>query len=141
MTSQTTSLPASNKRSLVPYVIEQSNPAAISEPWHSESDRVRLARASRQAALAVRGVRAMDAGSAGAFMTGADDGERLQGVTCIAAPEGGYEVSLRLVAGLGALHPLGQRVRAAVVRVASFAGIELADVTVHFADLTAEEPG
>jgi hypothetical protein len=82
----------------------------------------------------------MDAGSAGAFMTGAGDGERLQGVTCIAAPEGGYEVSLRLVAGLVALHPLGQRVRAAVVRVARFAGIDLARVSVHFADLTAEEP-
>ena len=74
-------------------------------------------------------------------MTGAGDGERLQGVTCIAAPDGGYEVSLRLVAGLVALHPLGERVRAAVVRVASFAGIELAGVTVHFVDLTAEEPG
>jgi hypothetical protein len=83
----------------------------------------------------------MDSGSAGTFMTAADDGERLQGVTCIAAPEDGYEVSLHLVAGLVALHPLGQRVRAAVVRVASFAGIELADVTVHFADVTAEEPG
>jgi hypothetical protein len=57
------------------------------------------------------------------------------------ARAGGYEVSLRLVAGLVALHPLGERVRAAVVRVARFAGIELADVTVHFADLSAEEPG
>ena len=140
MTGPTTSPPAFNNRSLVPHVIEQSDRAAIREAWHTESDRVRLARAARQAALAVRGVRAMDAGSAGSFMTGADDGERLQGVTCIAAPEGGYEVSLRLVAGLVALHPLGQRVRAAVVRVASFAGIELADVTVHFADLSVEEP-
>jgi hypothetical protein len=122
-------------------VIEQSDRAVISESWHTESERVRLARAARQAALTVRGVRAMDAGTTGTFMTGAGDGERLYGVTCIAAPEGGYEVSLRLVAGLVALHPLGERVRAAVVRVASFAGIELADVTVHFADLSAEEPG
>jgi len=112
----------------------------MGEPRHIESDRVRLARAARQAALAVRGVRAMDAGSAGTYVTGADDGERLDGVTCIAAPEGGYEVSLRLVADLVALHPLAQRVRAAVVRVAKFAGIELATVTVHFADLAPEEP-
>jgi hypothetical protein len=83
----------------------------------------------------------MDAGPGQTFMTGAGDGERLDGVTCIAAPEGGYEVSLRLVAGLVALRPLGERVQAAVVRVARFAGIELAGVRVHFADLTAEEPG
>ena len=74
-------------------------------------------------------------------MTGAGDGERLEGVTCIAAPEGGYEVSLCLVAGLVALYPLAERVRAAVVRVASFVGVELADVSVHFADLTTEESG
>jgi hypothetical protein len=121
-------------------VIEQSDRAAMGEPRHIESDRVRLARAARQAALAVRGVRAMDAGSAGTFLTGADDGERLDGVTCIAASKGGYEVSLRLVADLVALPPLAQRVRAAVVRVARFAGIELATVIVHFADLAAEEP-
>jgi hypothetical protein len=121
-------------------VIEQSaRPAA--EPWHAESDRVRLARAARQAALTVRGVRGVDAGPAGLFFTGAGDGERLDGVTCIAAPDGGYEVSLRLVAGLVALYPLGERVRAAVVRVASFAGISLADVSVHFADVSTEERG
>jgi hypothetical protein len=121
-------------------VIEQSSRPPGSEPWHVESERVRLARAARQAALAVRGVRAMDAGSAGAFVTGTVDGERLSGVTCIAVPDGGYEVSLCLVAGLVELHPLGQRVQAAVARVASFAGIPLAGVSVHFADLAADEP-
>jgi hypothetical protein len=60
-------------------------------------------------------------------------------VTCVAASHGGYEVSLRLIAGLVALHPLGERVQAAVVRVANCAAIELAGVSVHFADL-AEEP-
>ncbi len=44
-------------------------------------------------------------------MTGAGDGERLEGVTCIAAPEGGYEVSLCLIADLVALYPLAERVR------------------------------
>ena len=97
-----------------------------------------MARAARQAALTVRGVRGMDAGPARLFFTAAGDGERLEGVTCIAAPEGGYEVSLRLVAGLVALDPLSQRVQAAVIRVASFAGIELASVHVHFADLIEE---
>jgi hypothetical protein len=122
-------------------VIEQSERAAISAPWQTESERIRLARAARQAALTVRGVRAMDAGSGRTFVTGAGEGERLEGVTCIAAPGGGYEVSLRLIAGLVALYPLAERVRAAVVRVAAFAGIELASVSVHFVGLSAEEPG
>ncbi len=81
----------------------------------------------------------MDAGTAGMFVTGDGAGGRLEGVMCIAAPEGGYEVSVRLVAGLVSLHPLGERVRAAVVRAARLAGIELAGVSVHFADLAAEE--
>ncbi len=122
-------------------MIEPSDRVASRRPGHIESERVKLARAARQAALTVPGVRAMDAGPAGTFITGAGDGERLEGVMCIAAPDGGYEVSLCLVVGLVALHPLAERVRAAVVRVARFAGIALADVTVHFADLAAEEPG
>jgi hypothetical protein len=122
-------------------VIEHPSGPLVSQPWHVESERVRLARAARQAALTVRGVRAMDAGPAGTFLTGVGDGERMVGVTCIAAPEGTYEVSLSLVVGLVALEPLAQRIRAAVIRVASFAGIGLADVSIHFADLTAEDPG
>ena len=58
-------------------------------------------------------------------MTGADGGERLEGVSCIAAPGGGYDVSLRLVCDLVPLHPLGELVRAAVGRAAATAGIEL----------------
>jgi hypothetical protein len=122
-------------------VIEHSSRPTGSDPWPIESERVRLARAARQAALAVRGVRGMDAGPAGTFVTGAGDGERLVGVACIAAPAGAYEVSLSLVVGLVALEPLAQRVRAAIVRVASFAGIPLASVSIHFADVSAEEPG
>ena len=122
-------------------MIEHLSRPMVSGPWPVESDRVRLARAARQAALTVRGVRGMDAGPAGTFVTGAGDRERLDGVTCIAASEGGYEVSLSLIAGLVALEPLAERVRAAVGRVASFAGIELASVSVHFAGLAAEEPG
>jgi hypothetical protein len=121
-------------------VIEQLSRPAPGEPAPIESDRVRLARAARQAALAIPGVRGTDSGAAGTFMTGAGDGERLEGVTCVAAPQGGYEVSLRLIAGLVALHPLGERVQASVVRVANYAAIELAGVSVHFADLAAEEP-
>jgi hypothetical protein len=122
-------------------VIEPSTLPTRTAPWQPESERVRLARAARQAALTVRGVRGVDAGPVGLFFTGAGDGERLDGVTCIASRDGGYEVSLRLVAGLVSLYPLGERIRAAVVRVASFAGIPLSDVSVHFADISAEELG
>ena len=40
-------------------------------------------------------------------------------MSCVAAPAGGYDVSLRLICGLVALHPLGERIRAAVMRAAS----------------------
>ena len=69
------------------------------------------------------------------FVTGAGDGERLEGITCVAAAGGGYEVSLRLTAGLVALYPVGERVRGAVMRAAAIAGITAQSVSVHFADL------
>lgn len=119
-------------------MIEQSSGGALSDPALAESDRVALARTARRAALSVPGVRGTDAGPAGTFVTGAGDGERLEGIACAAAPEGGYEVSLRLTADLVALYPLGERVRAAVRGVANHAGIKLASVSVHFADLAVE---
>ena len=128
-------------------VIEQSSAgptvgySSFGGPPQVESERVRLARAARQAALLVGGVRGLDGGPGGLFMTAAGDGERLVGVTCIAAAEGGFEVSVRVVAGLVPLHGLGERVRAAVLRVARFAGIEVAGVRVHVAGLSVEEPG
>jgi hypothetical protein len=102
-----------------------------------ESERVRLARAARDAALRVPGVVGADAGPLGAFMTGAGDGERLEGVTCVAAPGDGYDVSLRLVCALVALQPLGERVRAAVGKAAASARIKLESVSVHVAELDA----
>jgi hypothetical protein len=100
-----------------------------------ESERIRLVLAARAAALLVPGVLGADAGPLGTFVTEASDGERLMGVVCVAAPGGGYDVSLRLVCGLVALHPLGDAVRAAVMRAARIDRIELGSVSVHFADL------
>jgi pimeloyl-ACP methyl ester carboxylesterase len=100
-----------------------------------ESERVRLARATRDAALRVPGVVGADAGALGGFMTAAGDGERLEGVTCVAAPGGGYDVSLRLVCDLVALQPLGERVRAAAGKAAAKAGITLGSVSVHVAEI------
>lgn len=100
-----------------------------------ESQRIRLARAARTAALLVAGVLGTDAGPSGAFVTQAPDGELLAGVSCVAAATGGYDVSLRLVAGLVALQPLGERVRVAVSTAARIARIELGSVSVHFAEV------
>ena len=70
-------------------------------------------------------------------MTETSAGERLEGVSCVAAPAGGYDVSLRLVCGLVALHPLAERIRAAVMRAAAIAEITVQSVSVHFAELVA----
>jgi hypothetical protein len=102
-----------------------------------ESERVHLARLARDAALRVAGVAGTDIGPLGAFVTGAGDGERVEGVICVAVKGGGYDVSLRLVCGLVPLHPLGERVRTAVNRAAAIAGVKLERVSVHFAELAA----
>ena len=61
-----------------------------------ESERVRLARVALTAALGVPGVQGADAGPGDVAVTGTALGARLEGVTCVAAPTGGYDVSLRL---------------------------------------------
>jgi hypothetical protein len=105
------------------------DPAAAGAPPPSE--RVRLARLTRRVALGVPGVVGTDAGPDGRWAT-PDGAERLEGVTCIAAPGGGYEVELRLVCGLVPLHALGAAVRGAVATAARSAQlpVERIDVTV-----------
>ncbi len=94
-----------------------------------ESPRVRLARLALDAARAVPGVADTDAGPTGLFFT-AGGGERLNGVTCAVAPEGGYDVSLRLVCELVPLPVLAERVRLAVLSVGAQAGIAVQSVNV-----------
>lgn len=104
-----------------------------------DSERVRLGRLARAAALGVPGVIRADPGPLGAFMTGAGGGERLEGVTCVVAASGGYEISLRLVCGLVPLLELGDGVRAAVGRAAAGAGLALDSVNVDVAGLCTPE--
>jgi hypothetical protein len=118
-------------------VVSTQQPAAPSPFTPIESDRVRLARTALAAALGVPGVVGVDSGADGAFVTETARGERLPGVTCVAAPGGGYDVSLRVIAGLVALHPLGDRVRTAVVRASAVAGVVVRAVSVHFAEIAA----
>jgi len=96
------------------------------------SERFRLARLARGAALGVPGALGTDVGPAGLFIT-ESGGERLEGVMCVATKSGGYDVSLRLVCALVPLLPLGERVRTAVESGAARAGIGLDSVSVHVA--------
>jgi len=101
------------------------------------SPRIALAALVRDVALTITGVAALDDGPAGRFMT-VGGGERIGGVRCVAAPEGGYDVSLRLVCELVPLRDVADRVRAAVTEAARTAELELATVTITIADVTEE---
>lgn len=90
-------------------------------------------------ALADEAVVALDAGVGGLFVT-AGGGYRVPGVRCLAAPEGGYDVALRLVCRLVPLPAVADRVRAAVTEAARTAELNLVTVTITIADLAAGEP-
>lgn len=100
------------------------------------SDRVRLAKAARDAALRVPGVVATDIGPMGLDVTAAG-GERLEGIICAAANDGGYDISVRLIAGLVSLPDLSEQIAAAIARAAARVGVPCSSVSIHFADLLA----
>ena len=96
-----------------------SSPAEVPA---SASVRLRLAVVARAAALAVRGVVGLASGRAGMRMT-ASAGLRVDGVVCVALPDGRYQVSVHLVAAMVALRPLADAVRARVERDVATAGL------------------
>ncbi len=98
------------------------------------SERVRLARLARDASLRVTGVAGADTGATGLWITTGDD-QRVDGVRCVAASEGGFDVSLRLSCELVPLLSLGEAVRTAVASAASAAGIAVGTVDVLIADV------
>ena len=110
--------------------------AGGSERLPPPSRRLALAQAALDAALGVPGVRGTDAGPFGVYMTAAA-GQRLPGIVCAATRDGGYEVSIRLVADMVELPALGKRVMSAVRRAARTTGVSLDEVSVHFADISA----
>jgi hypothetical protein len=112
----------------------------VNMPPVAGSERFRLARLARDAALRVPGVLGTDTGPMGLFVT-VDGGQRVEGVMCMATSGDGYEVSLRLVCALVPLLTLGELVRTAVRRTAALAGIELESVSVHVAALTGARGG
>lgn len=76
----------------------------------------------------------MDAGPMGLMVT-EGGGERLDGVTCVATRNGGYEVSLGVVCELVPLLAVGERIKTGVGRAAATAGIALESVSVHVAEI------
>jgi hypothetical protein len=104
------------------------------------SPRVRMAQLAQAVALGVPGVLSTDSGPARLFVT-ASDRQRVDGVRCVSAVDGGYEVSLRLCCELVPLPALGEAVRAAVARAARSAGITVAEINVCIADVAQRGPG
>ena len=102
------------------------------------SDRVRTAQIARETTLAMADVVDLDSGPGGRFAT-VGGGTRIAGVTSVVAPEGGYDVSLRLVCEMVALSPLTDRVRAAIHAAAVDAGLMVASVTILVVEIA--EPG
>ena len=99
-----------------------------------ESERFRLARLARDAALRTPGVAATDIGPTGTFITVAGS-DRVEGVICVATTNGGYEVTLRLVCQLVPLPQLGEQIKAAIATAAAIARIQVDSVGVHVAGL------
>ncbi len=107
--------------------------------------RVRLAELAVAAALSVKGVSAMAADPRGVHKTPAAGGE-LTGVGAAVTGDGRYELTLHLRAELVPLHPLAERVRESVRRMASKAALEdaLGPVSIAFEDVAhplVVEPG
>ena len=104
----------------------------------TRSERVGLAQAAREAALAVPGVAGTDSGPTGLFTT-AGGGQRIAGVTCVAAVDGGYDVALRLRCELVDLPALGERVKLVVRHAAARNGLVVSDLRVDIVDVV--DPG
>lgn len=98
------------------------------------SPRVALARAALEAALAVPGVVAGDAGPQGLRVTHDPGIGALPGVSVTAEAGGRYAVDLRLVACLVPLVPLGELVRRGVQTSAQRHGLadRLGEVNIEF---------
>lgn len=101
---------------------------------------MRLAHMARDVAMRTPGVVRTDVGPGGLFVS-VGDGQRVEGVTCVAATDGGYEISLRLVCALMPLEPIAEQVRTGIGARAVTAGIPVSSVNVQVADVAAPEVG
>ena len=69
----------------------------------------------------------------------AGGGQRIAGVTCVAAAGGGYDVALRLRCELVSLPELGERVKLVVRHAAAASGLAVSDLRVDIVDVV--DPG
>lgn len=99
-----------------------------------ESERFRLARAVRAAVLGVPGVVGTDVGPSGVCVT-SERGERLEGILCMAAAGGAYDVTLRLVCSLVPLEALAEQVRDSARQAADAGQPQLGRIDVQVADV------
>jgi hypothetical protein len=112
-------------------------PSTSAAPRRS-SPRMLLASMTYDVAMRTRGVVRTDVGPGGLFVC-VGDGQRVEGVTCVAAADGGYEISLRLVCALMPLQPIAEQVRTVVGARAVAAGIHVTSVNVQITDVTGPE--
>ena len=105
-------------------------------PAASGTPRTRLARLALDAALAVDGVVAGDAGPRGMHVTGQPP-HVLRGVRAVAEPDGRYAIDLGLRARITPLEPLAERVRERIAAEAGRAGLaaRLGEISVMFHDV------
>jgi hypothetical protein len=103
------------------------------------SERLTLAQLARGAALGTRGVASLDSRPPMAATTAA--GERVDGLVCVAAPGGRYEITLYVVARPVSLERLAEDLRERVRRSAEANGFgdELGPVNVIVTDVVTEE--
>jgi hypothetical protein len=94
---------------------------------------------ARDVAMRTRGVVRTDVGPGGLFVS-VGDGQRVDGVTCVASTDGGYEISLRLVCALMPLEPIAEQVRTVVGAKAAMAGIQVTRVDVQVVDVAGPVP-
>jgi hypothetical protein len=105
------------------------------------SERLTLAQLARDAALGASGVASLDPRPpAAATIAG---GERVDGLVCLAAPGGRYEITLYVVARPVPLERLGEDLRQWVRRSVEARGFgdELGPVNVVVTDVVCEEGG
>lgn len=105
------------------------------------SERLALAALACHAALGSHGVASLDPRPPLAHTVAAE--ERIDGVACVAAPGGGYEITLYVIARPVSLQRLATRLREGVRRSVEAHGLgdELRTVNVTVTDIVAEEVG
>jgi hypothetical protein len=115
-------------------VVDESDQPAGPAP----STRVTLAELARDVALTTPGVVELDAGVGGRHAT-VGAGRRVPGITCAAAPGGGFDLGLRIVCSLEPLPAIADWLRQEIAIAAGRAGILVARIEIDIVDIVVPE--